>query len=186
MPSCPSPLHYAAMNGHYDACVLLIEHGANVNADCGRVGTPLRGAVMRNKIDICKLLLCHNVDMYEYNMYRHHLRPFDEAVKLGYIDICILFLDNDYYINKSADTLYLAITNGHIELSEILIRRGIDVNECMDDINRFIDRDDAIQNTHGLLKAIVPVFNSLYKLYMGTRLNHIDVCKQLIEDADGV
>nr|XP_033338849.1 ankyrin repeat domain-containing protein 39 [Megalopta genalis]XP_033338850.1 ankyrin repeat domain-containing protein 39 [Megalopta genalis] len=51
-------LHYAARNGHYEVCKMLLENGAAVNAQtpCGHAAA-LHRAAMQGHIDIVKLLL---------------------------------------------------------------------------------------------------------------------------------
>ncbi|XP_076237377.1 uncharacterized protein LOC143179360 isoform X2 [Calliopsis andreniformis] len=51
-------LHYAARNGHYEICKILLENGAAVNAQtrCG-YATALHRAALQGHVDIVRLLL---------------------------------------------------------------------------------------------------------------------------------
>lgn len=55
-------LHYAAHAGHDDIMSLLLEHGAEINAQNDVHDTPLHQAVWRNHISSVLLLLRHNAD----------------------------------------------------------------------------------------------------------------------------
>jgi len=56
-------LHLASHHGHLDLVKVLIDRGADVNANPGpRSGTPLHRAAVRNWVDVIKLLLEHGAD----------------------------------------------------------------------------------------------------------------------------
>ena len=50
------PLHYASGGRHYDIVKLLIDHGANVDAEASGY-TPLHNAAYRGSLEITKLLI---------------------------------------------------------------------------------------------------------------------------------
>ncbi len=50
------PLHYASGGHHYDIVKLLIDHGANVDAEASGY-TPLHNAAYRGSLEITKLLI---------------------------------------------------------------------------------------------------------------------------------
>lgn len=58
-----TPLHVAAMHGHLDACKLLLDHGARINAvlrtSKGNSMTPLDAALYRGHRDCAKLIQMH-------------------------------------------------------------------------------------------------------------------------------
>jgi len=54
-----TPLHWAASGGHAQACQLLLEQGADVNALNQFGDTPLHRAAWKNHIKTCELLLQH-------------------------------------------------------------------------------------------------------------------------------
>lgn len=80
-----TPLHYAAANGCYDVCELLLRHGADVNAKNKNGFTPLFEASVRGIFKptahkfpkVCELLLAHGAD---YNAKSHcYGSPLDVA-----------------------------------------------------------------------------------------------------------
>ena len=59
LSSCDlSPLHLAAFAGNENAVKILLKHGANINVlNSAKTGTPLFGAILKNHIEIARLLL---------------------------------------------------------------------------------------------------------------------------------
>jgi tankyrase len=51
------PLHNAASYGHLEVCQVLIESGADVNAQDIYLFTPLHEATLKKRFEICKLLV---------------------------------------------------------------------------------------------------------------------------------
>lgn len=67
-----TPLHYAASNGCFEVCELLLRHGADVNARNKNGFTPLFEASARGLfketacryVKVCELLLAHGADCH--------------------------------------------------------------------------------------------------------------------------
>jgi len=86
------PLHTAAFNGNLELTKLLVENGANVNAqvDGCRI-TPLWEAVRKNNLDIIRYLLSVGADRSltvkwdNGTSFRMNWTPFQYAKKLGFI-----------------------------------------------------------------------------------------------------
>lgn len=58
-----TPLHWAAINGHYDCCTLLLARGADVHATGGALhATPLHWCTRQGHVHIMALLLDHGAD----------------------------------------------------------------------------------------------------------------------------
>ncbi|WP_171052699.1 ankyrin repeat domain-containing protein [Ruegeria sediminis] len=60
-PGVASPLHFAIMSGHHETARILLERGADPNADSA-LGTPLMVAAGRDRTEILALLLAHDAD----------------------------------------------------------------------------------------------------------------------------
>ena len=130
-----TPLHYAASAGHNDIVELLIERGANVNAtDSGKGGTPLDYAHWGDQEEVIETLNAHNAQ-------REHEKGgkgigqsslIHDAALDGDIDEVQRQLDAGVDPNlkssKGATPLFYAVYGGHLEIVELLITRGADVN----------------------------------------------------------
>ena len=130
-----APLHYAASAGHNDIVELLIERGANVNAtDSGKGATPLDYAHWRDHEEVIETLNAHNAQ-------REHEKGgkgigqsslIHDAALDGDIDEVQRQLDAGVDPNlknsKGATPLFYAVYGGHLEIVELLITRGADVN----------------------------------------------------------
>ena len=131
-----SPLHYAAGVGRIDIVELLIEHGANINAtDSSNKGaTPLDYAHWRDHEEVIETLNAHNAQ-------REHEKGgkgigqsslIHDAALDGDIDEVQRQLDAGVDPNlkssKGATPLFYAVYGGHLEIVELLITRGADVN----------------------------------------------------------
>lgn len=59
-----TPLHWAAINGHMECCVFLLEHGAFVNAAGGDLGaTPLQWCARNGQVGLMHLLQQYGADL---------------------------------------------------------------------------------------------------------------------------
>ena len=130
-----TPLHYAASTGHNDIVELLIERGANVNAtDSGKGATPLDYAHWGDHEEVIETLNAHNAQ-------REHEKGgkgigqsslIHDAALDGDIDEVQRQLDAGVDPNlkssKGATPLFYAVYGGHLEIVELLITRGADVN----------------------------------------------------------
>jgi len=130
-----TPLHYAASSGHNDIVELLIERGANVNAtDSGKGATPLDYAHWGDHEEVIETLNAHNAQ-------REHEKGgkgigqsslIHDAALDGDIDEVQRQLDAGVDPNlkssKGATPLFYAVYGGHLEIVELLITRGADVN----------------------------------------------------------
>lgn len=120
-----TPLNSAIKHNHYDACVLLIEHGANIN----HMLSPLHEAVAYNRLEICKLLMDHGADIYAIEEYS---TTYYRAAYYGHMDICELLLSGD--LRDDVDYSYVLCYGVHWERHDLvkrLIRHGTDAFRCV-------------------------------------------------------
>ena len=130
-----TPLHYAASSGHNDIVELLIERGANVNAtDSGKGATPLDYAHWRDHEEVIETLNAHNAQREHEKGGKGigHPSVIHDAALDGDIDEVQRQLDAGVDPNlkssKGATPLFYAVYKGHLEIVELLITRGADVN----------------------------------------------------------
>lgn len=127
-----TPLVYAIVGGHYNACtMLLLDYNADKYKD-----RPLHTAVRYDRVDICELLLDagvninHTDDVYGTVLTHAVLSGTD-------IETCRFLLSKGADPNKSVDylgsPLHGVIERNNLELCQLLIDHGVDTearNEC--------------------------------------------------------
>ena len=130
-----TPLHYAASSGHNDIVELLIERGANVNATySGKGATPLDYAHWGDHEEVIETLNAHNAQREHEKGGKGigHSSVIHDAALDGDIDEVQRQLDAGVDPNlkssKGATPLFYAVYKGHLEIVELLITRGADVN----------------------------------------------------------
>jgi ankyrin repeat protein len=129
-----SPLFCAIRRRNIELVKVLIEKGANVNAQIVNMDglTPLHSAVMVKSLKILQILLENGADVTaSCNIYNQ--TPVHVAAKLGYLDLFttmteynpdVLLETNDEICDRPID---LAASNGHVSLVEWLIDNGVSV-----------------------------------------------------------
>ncbi|XP_061907047.1 histone-lysine N-methyltransferase EHMT1-like isoform X1 [Entelurus aequoreus] len=126
-----SPLHAAAAGGHQEICHVLIQAGANLDIFNEDQRTPLMTACENNYLDTVKYLIragaaINHKDVMGFTCL--HL-----ASKLGHYDIVQHLLSRtSKYINCQDDggwtPISWAIEHKHIEVFNLLLSKGADVN----------------------------------------------------------
>ena len=67
-----APLHFAAVRGRPEIELLLLQHGAHINARSGLIGSSaLQGAVIRGQFESVRLLVDHGADVNQRNYFLH-------------------------------------------------------------------------------------------------------------------
>lgn len=95
-----TPLHYAARNGHPDACLLLLQNGAQVDK-CTRTGkaTSLHRAAYAGHIEVVKHLLKAGADPLKEDS--DGLTPLRKAEAQGHTEVVKLFINATSKATKS-------------------------------------------------------------------------------------
>lgn len=58
-----TPLQKAAAQGHLEACMWLLDHGADVNHGLGKVATPIFSAIYSRSLELVKLFVDRGADL---------------------------------------------------------------------------------------------------------------------------
>jgi ankyrin repeat protein len=125
-----TPLHAAAVNGHHEACRLLLESGANVNVPNEEGYTPLHVAAYYGYHEICRLLLAKGAKVDALHKYDY--TPLNEAASRGHLEVCRLLLEKGANVNalaKDGSTpLHVAAQRGRHEVCGLLLANGANVD----------------------------------------------------------
>ncbi|KAJ7481304.1 ankyrin repeat-containing domain protein [Mycena galericulata] len=120
----------ASYYGHLHMVQLLVEHGANVDAQDGRYGTALQAAAEQGHEDIVGLLIEHGVNVNaEGGEYGTAMQA---AADGGHEDIVQLLIEHGANVNaqggRYGTALQAAADSGHEDIVRHLIDHGADVN----------------------------------------------------------
>jgi ankyrin repeat protein len=129
-PSAPTPLHWAASNGHLELVTLLIIHGADVSGVRHDGWTPLHEATAKGHLEIVKLLLSYGAHVSVASNDRW--TPLHEAVRGSHLEIVKLLLENKADVLAARDDgwtpLQEAACNGHPRIVKLLLEHKADVS----------------------------------------------------------
>ena len=133
-PSRPqaTPLYYAALCGFFGlAKCLIATHGEDVNARCGRHGSPLNAASRFGHLDVARLLLDHGADVNPRNKAGHI--PLQSACDGGHLEVMQLLLEHGAdvdmrYATAFGTLLHQASVLGQTEIVHLLLQHNADVN----------------------------------------------------------
>lgn len=124
------PLYYASLRGLPVSVKMLIEKGANVNAQGGHFGNAIQAASYKGFEDVVQILLNNDVDVNALGgQYLHALQAASVA---GHERIVQMLLDRGGDINvqggEHGTALQAAAYWGREDIVQILLRQGADVN----------------------------------------------------------
>jgi ankyrin repeat protein len=145
-----TPLHWAANNGHFGLCKLIIEGTGNKNPgtiknipkyrrkypEAAEGSTPLHLAAHNGHLEVCKLIMDNIKDKDPANIEGE--TPFHFAAKEGQLAVCQLILENVSDKNPRGwwgiTPLHYAAQYGHVELCKVIMENLVDKNpRCSDD-----------------------------------------------------
>ncbi|XP_056876820.1 histone-lysine N-methyltransferase EHMT2 isoform X3 [Takifugu flavidus] len=138
-------LHAAAQRGLLDICYMLVQAGANVDAQDKDLRTPLVEAIINNHIEVARYLIQSGACVYhvEEDGYTglHH------AAKLGNLEIVNMLLETGQVdVNAQASfsheedsggwtPIIWAAEHKHLDVIKVLLNRGADVNIADKELN---------------------------------------------------
>ncbi len=126
------PLYLAAKGGYINLVQLLLKGGADVNGKNREGYTPLHIAAENGYEDIATLLIANGANVEVKDNWGE--RPFDLAARNGHAGIVKLLLDAGASLDNLKarydwTPLINAAWSGQKDLVELLIQKGIDVNQ---------------------------------------------------------
>ena len=138
-------LHHAAFKGDFEACVELIQNGANLNAYSTSMKTPLHLAAFYNHPEIVHLLVTNgaslegisNDEFLQYSTNKHsilaeNVAPLLLAAKRGNIECfeLLLKLGSYFYTTdiRKWNCLHYATYHNHLPLIRLILRLDYEQN----------------------------------------------------------
>jgi len=125
-----TPLHVALRGGHVKFARVLLEHGADVNAQDDYKSTPLHVALKDGQVGFARVLLEHGADFnsQDYsNSTSLHL-----SLKCGHVEFARTLVEYGADVNAQdilkSTPLHLAVDGRHVEFAQVLVEHGADVN----------------------------------------------------------
>jgi len=133
-----TPLMEAASAGNADIVRLLLEHGADVNAQSSSGNTPLMYACAGGHEEVVTLLLEANANVEDHNENGH--TPLMEAASAGHVGVAKILLSHGAGINTHSNefkesALTLACYKGHLEMVRFLLEAGADQEHKTDEMH---------------------------------------------------
>ncbi|XP_062923046.1 ankyrin repeat domain-containing protein 27 isoform X2 [Mobula hypostoma] len=125
-----TPLHVAALHGHFELVSLLLRHGANVNTKNSNNSTPLHLACQHSDLQIVKYLLNYNAKLNKKDLYGN--TPLLHACLGGYLEIAELLLEHGASVNVANNqgntALHKAVKGQYETLVHLLVCNGASVS----------------------------------------------------------
>lgn len=121
------PLHIAAARGFSEVAEILIENGADVNAQDATGSLPLKDAVFSRSFRVVELMINEGslIDQADHN----GVRPLHIAAIRGCPDIASLLLERGADINAKTNRgntpIHLAAEQGGAEVTKVLLQKQI-------------------------------------------------------------
>jgi ankyrin repeat protein len=125
-----APLYYAAKLGLNTMIKLLLERGADINAQVGLYGTALQAASAEGHEQVVEILLAKHAEVnVEFNYRRSALQ---EASMNGHKQIVKMLLDKGADVDAQGgfygSVLYAASAGGYEQIVKMLLDKGADVD----------------------------------------------------------
>ena len=124
------PLYYASLGGFYDLAEHLVgKHPEHINAQGGRMATPLVAALSGKHFEVAELLHRNSADVDVRDQYGGTI--LREACRAGVPDIAQWLLNHGADVNAQGDEnwapLIIAIYNGRLKEVQMLLEHNADI-----------------------------------------------------------
>jgi len=117
--------HHASCNGRVGALRLLLQHGADVNANSRSYRTPLHWAAGRGHVNVAQVLLEHGADI---NALCDDGTPLGRASDNGHLECARLLLEHgaDVHIRDPTGRtpFKVATRRRHVQIAQLLLEYG--------------------------------------------------------------
>ena len=125
------PLHFAALYGHTNIALHLIEQGAKVNKFDADGYLPLHLAIIEGHTDLTLSLIEHGASVNQEDGYGDV--PLHLAAIEGHTDLALSLIKHGASVNHEDGygdvPLHLAVSKGHTDVALSLIKHGASVNQ---------------------------------------------------------
>ena len=123
-------IYIAAYRGEVETMRLLLENGADVNAQGGTYGNALQAAVYNCKVEAIQLLLDNGAEVNAQS--GKFGNPLQAAASIGNVEAIQLLLDSGAEINAQGGRFYNALQAaarfGNVEAIQLLLDSGAEIN----------------------------------------------------------
>src|SRR6266702_3429014 len=174
-----TPLHSAASEGRLKTAEVLLDHGANADAENDEGETPLKlvsqgGYGSQEGIDIARLLLERGVDVNARK--KNKTAPLHSAAFNGCFEIAQVLLDHGANVDAEDDEgetpLSLVSRGGYdsknqVRIARLLLERGVDVNARNENKNTPL-HSAAFWGRPEIAQVLLFLKKTKYHLYSGT------------------
>ena len=123
------PIHRAVQKNQREVVEILLQHGADIEVKYDNLSsTPIAYATSLGSIEMVKLLLCYGAKIDQPYIYNSIKR----AIYENKMDILKMFWKARPNLNQPCFVLllYSKVSSGEVEIAEMLIDNGLDVNSC--------------------------------------------------------
>jgi ankyrin repeat protein len=131
-----SPLYAACANGHIEIAKMLLQKGANTDAPYDSNHSFLHGAASNGHTDIFKLLLQYGSEVHQLHHNDRIFSYLHGASAKGNVEIVKMLLEHGAktHLMKEAlsSPIHATINCGHLEVFDLLISYGANINQWQD------------------------------------------------------
>ena len=125
-----TPLHWASSRGHVKVVRCLLEHGANVMAQCEDGSMPLHWASQKGRVTLIRVLLQHKADANSQD--KNKSTPLHYASRVGYANSTRVLIEHGVDTtaqDKNGWTpLHCAAFEGNVEVTRVLLEHCVDTS----------------------------------------------------------